>query len=384
VKRKVRVVYIISFIEKALIYEWLAVHFRESQKFDVRYILLNPSETELYRYLRELGCSVDLVRYRGKWDTARAVTAIYRLLRRDRPDIINTNLFDASFSGQLAGWLARVPVRIHSRHYSSQHLVYFRNALKYDRLINRLCTHIQVASGMVKDLMVDQEKVPANKIKVIHYGFQVDAFRQVDAARVEALSEKYFNGKRPFPVIGVISRFLHLKGIQYIVPAFSMLRKRFPDAHLVMANAKGPYAKEVNSLLNGLPDGSYTTIAFEKDIAALYRLFDVFVHVPIDPWCEAFGQIYIESLASGVPSVFTMSGIAHDVIRNEHHALVVDYKQAAPVYDAMIRILTDKPLAQRLAEQGLEVIDHFKFSRMARETDDWLESIAHVQSNINS
>ncbi len=372
---KIKIIYIISLIEKALIYEWLAAHFRVSEQFEVSYILLNPGETELGRILRDLGCRYQYLKYRGKWDSARTMAAIYRILRREQPDMINTNLFDASFTGQVAGWLARVPVRIHSRHYSSQHHDYYPNALKYDRLINRICTHIQVASGMVKNLMVEREGVPGDKIRVIHYGFRVGAFEFADPALVEKLRYKYFGKAAPFPVIGVISRFLQLKGIQYIVPAFKMLLERFPNAHLMIANAKGPYKQEVGRMLSGLPDGSYTTITFEKDIAALYRLFDVFVHVPVDPWAEAFGQIYIEALVSGVPSVFTMSGIAHDVIRNEENALVVDYKQAAPIHEAMIRLVTDKQLAGRISEKGKEVVRHFDFDRMARETDEWLGSL---------
>jgi glycosyltransferase involved in cell wall biosynthesis len=192
---------------------------------------------------------------------------------------------------------------------------------------------------------------------------------------VEALRRKYFVDRKPYPVAGVISRFLQLKGIQYIVPAFKMLLERFPEAHLVIANAKGPYRPEVDRLLAGLPDGSYTTVTFEKDIAALYRLFDVFVHVPVDPWAEAFGQIYIEALVSGVPSVFTLSGIAHDVIRDEYNALVVDYKQAAPIYDAVVRLVNDRELAGRLAEHGRKVAGDFTFAHMARETDEWMDRL---------
>jgi len=365
------ILYVVSFIEKALIYEWIADHFRDSKDFRVKYVLMNPAETPLGRYLKERDIPHDLVRYRGKRDVARAILTLYRIFRRERPAIVNTNLFDASFSGQIAAWLARVPIRIHARHYSSQHLVYFRNALKYDRIMNRISTRILVASGMVKDLMVEKEGVDADKIRVIHYGFQVQAFTDVDPGRVDALAGKYFGGRKPYPVVGVISRYLHLKGLQYIIPAFRMLLDRYPGARLMLANAKGPFASEVEKLLATLPAGSYITIPFEADIAALYRLFDVFVHAPIDGHSEAFGQIYIEALAAGIPSVFTLSGIAHDVIRHETNALVVDYCDAHAIFGAVTRILEDGELASRLVRHGKEVIRHFEFSRMAEETAAW-------------
>lgn len=40
---------------------------------------------------------------------------------------------------------------------------------------------------------------------------------------------------------------------------------------------------------------------FLKTTMLLFKMFDVFVHVPIDAEIEAFGQIYIEALAVGGP-----------------------------------------------------------------------------------
>jgi glycosyltransferase involved in cell wall biosynthesis len=242
--------------------------------------------------------------------------------------------------------------------------------------MNRISTHILVASTMVKNLMAEREGVPPAKIKVIPYGFQVASFRNVEAGRVDALRKKYFGDRTPHPVVGVISRFLHLKGIQHIIPAFRRLREHYPGAVLMLANAKGPYEKEINALLAELPAESVIRIPFEDDIAALYLLFDVFVHVPVDHHSEAFGQIYIEALAAGVPSVFTLSGIAHDVIRHEHNALVTGYGDPAGIYEAIVRLLSDRGLAQRLAANGKETAAGFEFSRMAHDTDAWLTELA--------
>jgi glycosyltransferase involved in cell wall biosynthesis len=201
-------------------------------------------------------------------------------------------------------------------------------------------------------------------------------FSSVSAERVGELAGRLFGGRKPFPVVGVISRFLELKGIQHIIPAFRKLLAEYPGACLVLANAKGPYEPEVRKLLAGLPGGSYVTIPFEKDIAALYRLFDVFVHVPVDGHSEAFGQIYIEALASGIPSVFTLSGIAHDMIRHGENALVVPYCDPDSIFGAVKRILTDPELAGRLKAQGPVTAGMFDFNKMASDTEAWYRTLA--------
>lgn len=101
-------------------------------------------------------------------------------------------------------------------------------------------------------------------------------------------------------------------------------------------------------LLNRLPSSSYTLIEFEKDSASLYRLMDVFVHVPVNEHSEAYGQVYIESMASGIPSVITLSGIAAEYIRHREHAWVVPYCNSEAIYEGILTLLNDESLRQHL------------------------------------
>ena len=74
----------------------------------------------------------------------------------------------------------------------------------------------------------------------------------------------------------------------------------------------------IQEAVKELPQNSYCVIPFEKDLFSLYQLFDVYVHTPINPTLEAFGQTYVEALAAGIPSVFTMSGVAPQFVLHEH------------------------------------------------------------------
>jgi glycosyltransferase involved in cell wall biosynthesis len=105
-------------------------------------------------------------------------------------------------------------------------------------------------------------------------------------------------------------------------------------------------------------------IPFEEDVPALYKLFDVYVHVPINPQIEAFGQTYIEALAARVPSVFTLSGVATEFIAHEKNALVVPFQDAEAIYQAIMRLLEDGLLRDRLREQGVSDVNRFAISNM--------------------
>jgi glycosyltransferase involved in cell wall biosynthesis len=187
---------------------------------------------------------------------------------------------------------------------------------------------------------------------MIHHGFDLESFDNIPRAAIEELEAKY-NPRHKKPVIGVVARYSHWKGIQYAIEAFKKLLADYPNARLLLANAKkGDYKDEIAALLAELPADSYHEIVFEHNLFALYRLFDVYVHLPIDAELEAFGQTYVEALAAGIPSVFTNSGVAREFIRHGENALVVDFQNSAQTYEAILKLLRDDELRKKLSDNG--------------------------------
>jgi glycosyltransferase involved in cell wall biosynthesis len=151
---------------------------------------------------------------------------------------------------------------------------------------------------------------------------------------------------------------VHWKGIQYIIPAFEKLLTIYPNAKLLLANAQGDYKSELQKLLQKIPSDNYIEIPFEANISALYHLFDVYVHTPIDAQLEAFGQTYVEALAAGTPSIFTLSGVASEFIEHEKNALVVPFQNSEAIFEAMEKILKDEKLKNQLKINGFSSIQH--------------------------
>jgi len=112
-----------------------------------------------------------------------------------------------------------------------------------------------------------------------------------------------------------------------------------------------------------LPEDAYTEIVFENNLFALYKLFDVFVHTPINSKVEAFGQTYIEALAASIPAVFTISGVASEFIIPNENALVVDYCNSKQIYNAILRLLKDKNLKDKLINNGKRSIQQFDLEK---------------------
>jgi len=365
-----RVVYIVSDLYYSLAFEWLVKNLNRS-KIDLHFILIqnHQNTTALETLLQQENIPVyRLIAPQGKRG-ALAGAKLFFILRKLKPGAIHCHMRRANVLGLIAGRMANVPHRIFTRHYSTQNHQYYPKGVKTDRLLNKLATCIVAPSETVRNTLVDVEKVSPLKVKIIYHGFDLDYFAKPDSDKVRAIRLNLKLNEKG-PVVGVISRFLELKGLQFIIPAFTEFHRNFPDAVLLLANAHGPYEPQVDRLLSQLPATAWRKVRFEQNLAALYGCMNYFVHAPIDSEIEAFGQIYVEALAAGIPSVFTLSGIANQFILHEENALIVPHAKSSTIAEALIRLHNDKAIQQKLVEKGRSSVQQFALNKFIEKTEN--------------
>ncbi|TAF67858.1 MAG: glycosyltransferase [Cytophagales bacterium] len=318
---------------------------------------MNPKESSLEKQLALYPTlKIYHIHYAGKKNLVTAFWRLYHLLRKIKPQTIHTHLFVASLLGLFVAWICGIKQRVYTRHHSTLHHQYFPRAVWYDRFINYFATHIVAISPVVRQVLEEKEGVKPHKIVDIPHGFDIAMFRPAATTDIDALRKKYELPANA-PVIGVIARWTVWKGVQDIVMAFGKLLENQPNCYLLLANAKGDYADEIKNLLaQYIPQKQYKIVTFEPNIRALYGLFSAYAHTPIDAQAEAFGQTYIEALAAGIPSVFTLSGIAHEIIVPNKNALVVPYCQPEAIAEALHALITHQQLAKQLAEEGKKTV----------------------------
>jgi glycosyltransferase involved in cell wall biosynthesis len=358
-----KVVYILSQVDKAVAFEWLVEEF-QNKSIELVFILINDrSDTPFSNFLEKQ--KVEFYTFPLKYKRHYLLTAfkISRVLKSLGNVIVHAHLFEGGLIGLTAAKLAGVKKRIYTRHHSTSHHEYFPNAVKYDKLINWLATDIIAISNNVKEVLIEKENLKHNKITLVEHGFKLNQFRNVEQESVDQLysSHRIPKGKT---IIATISRYVELKGIEYVIEAFKEVNKTYPETHLLLANSGGNYESVIRKKLAELNPDTYSEIKFEPDLFALYKVIDIFCHVPINSQVEAYGQTYVEALAAGVPSIFTLSGIAKDFIEDEKNALVVDYKNSEQIIVALKRILEDNVLRNTLIVHGFESIERFDINQM--------------------
>ncbi|MEL6864782.1 MAG: glycosyltransferase, partial [Bacteroidota bacterium] len=315
--------------------------------------------------------------YQSHRDAFRAARIIFRYCQKHRPDMVHCHFMGACLSGLPAAFLAGVRLRLHTRHHGGPYPVEDRPRLGwfYDRFNNWLSTNIIATNKLIQSVLL-KEGVVAAKIQLIYQGFDFQQIDKVDPQQIEKIKEKYLSGHRG-PVIGVVSRYQHLKGVQYIIPAFVRLRKDYPNAILVLASANGPYAPTIKQLLSDLPPEAYVEIPFERDIFSLYRLFDIFVHVPLAPHYEGFGQVYVEAMACQRAMIATRSGIANELTKHRENSWIVDYKNSQQIYEGLKHLLDHQDLRQEIGKNAQRTVHRFGF-----KVEDMIQSLEQVYYSL--
>ena len=346
----VRIAYIISSMPARWItFEWTSTHLNP-QKFDLSFVLIHDGPPPLAPFLKARQIPFIHIQYQGPFQLFQTLRRIYRYLRQHHIEVVHTHFRIAGLTGLLAAALAGVPHRIYTRHYGGMHL---QETWKpwytiYAWLSNRCASQVIAPSDVVRQLLQQVDRVPHAKIVRIDHGFDLDLLQTANRDRT---SQRF--SPTDAPVVGVIARYERCKGIQFVIPAFQRLLQDYPNAKLVLANAYGSYAHEIRRLLKMLPDHSYTEIQFEPSLVRLYRPLDVFVHTPTDIHYEAFGQVYIEALAAGVPAVITPAGIASEFIIDRGNAHLVPVQDSEAIYRSITAILTNPIHRAELIANGL-------------------------------
>ena len=361
---KKKITIIISDTDKSLSLEWL-VTYLDQTSYLLSFILINRHDknTALTDFLDKHHIQYFKILYRNKLSIPHNIWKCCAYLKKLNPTIVHTHLLDANLIGLTAARLMGIKKRIYTRHDSTLHHCYHKKGVMYDLFNNWNATHIIATCQNVHETLTIRENVEVKKIHLIHYGFELDNFQTKTNLNLK------YNPHHQSPVIGVISRFVVWKGIQYIIPAFEKLLDQYPNAMLILANARGPYEEEVLQLMKNIPQKNYRLIPFENELFSLYQSFDVLVHAPINDHIEAFGQTYVEALASKTPLICTVSGVAKELIVDNFNALVVAYESSEQIFERLVQLLENKTIQKKLTKNGINSIANFQLHHMIHKLE---------------
>lgn len=300
----------------------------------------------------------------------RALVVIAWQFRKADLDLVHTMTAKGGLLGILAGFLVRVPRRVHTfqgeiwPHFSGTKRAFFRFL---DWLVVRLATDITVVSFSERDFLRAEGVLPPTAGKVLGAGSicGVDISRFAPAPATGSKIRRDLGIRADEFVFLFLGRLSRDKGLHILSEAFERVRNQTgrPIRLLVV----GPDEDDLGDGLRASLGQSVIVLPFTDRPEQYIAASDVLV---LPSFREGFGMVLIEAAAMGVPAIASdIYGISC-AVENHRTGLLVTVGDHEALAVAMTSLLTDAALLRRLGEQGRErsvrdfeqqtVIQHFK------------------------
>jgi len=187
-------------------------------------------------------------------------------------------------------------------------------------------------------------------------------------------------------VILFVGRVSPEKGINTLISAFPRVLRRHPDAALVLIgeirrDSRGDrqrmeYGKTVISMARPYGDRvKFLDLIPPSEIHRYYLLGDLFVAPSLEG--EAFGMVFLEAAASGLPIVASRRGGIPEAVSDGHNGVLLDHPEDPEQLAVAICSLLDDPARSRaLAEWGRAWVEReFDWTEVTGKVEDLYGSL---------
>jgi glycosyltransferase involved in cell wall biosynthesis len=292
--------------------------------------------------LQSIGITVDAMGVSKPWHIPSAMIRLSCLIRRQRPDVVQTWMYHADLIGGLAARLAGCRNVV----WNVRTNALPRSAFKLrTRLLQRLCAAVSyviprriiVASraGLNTHVAIGYSK---HRMLTIGNGFAIPTQEGLEAARPRLREE--WGLAHEVCAIGMVGRFDIQKGQDNFIRAAGLLARSHPAVHFIII---GRQCDPANALLSkwvqqaGL-QGRIHLLGERYDVTDCLAALDVFC---LPSLVEGFPNALGEAMAAGRACVTTAVGGAEELMNA--HGIVVPAGNSTALANAMACLATMSP-----------------------------------------
>lgn len=292
--------------------------------------------------------------------TLRACRRVARDWRARDVHIVHGYLFEGNLLGTVAGRMARRPVLLVSKRSLDRYQRWDRRAAAW--WSNRRATRVLVNAISVRNVVLEHEGCSPSQIEHIPNGVPLP-----DPTVPQGDSSPEMDPRGDGPLVGMVGRLGWKKGYEYALEAFQKVRERIPDLRVDIVG-DGDLRHELPARAKELGLGD--TVRFlgqQTDVPRRMRRFDCYV---LSSVIEGMPNALLEAMALGRPVVTTSAGGSAEVATDGESGMVVPPRDADALAHAIIRVLTEDLLAQRISRGGAERVKrHFSERAMLTALD---------------
>jgi glycosyltransferase involved in cell wall biosynthesis len=211
-----------------------------------------------------------------------------------------------------------------------------------------------------KYLATETKKFTAKKVYITPFGIDADVFKPMQV-------DSHFRSTEL--VIGTVKRLEKNYGIRYLIEAFDLVCKKFPDKQLrlliVGEGSESDFLKKM-VIKNKISDKvTFTGLIPYNEVVKFHNMMDIEV---IPSLRESFGVSVLEASSCGKPVIVTSVGGLPETVEEGKTGLIVEPANIEELSCALIKLIEDKNLRTKMGENGRSwIIENFQWRNIFSE-----------------
>lgn len=313
--------------------------------------------------------------YRGQFrlDLEMAYLGSYSIIRRLKPDIINTHTECPDLVGvalKLTGGRRRL---VRTSHNSVEWSFDLRLRRITARLYPLVCDVQVGVAPLVTEILNGSPtaRLLRKSSPFIPNGIDPEVILAQRSARdIRGL----LGVSAHTPLFGLVGRLSEQKGIPDLIIAMHEVRNVLPDARLLIVG-DGEDREQLHALVaaEGLAD-TITFLGPRTDVMDVISALDVFVS---SSWWEGLPTVVMEAMVLGTPVVATnVAGSRELVIDGETGRLVPPHNPLA-LAQAMLELYADRATRRKVANNARAHVEQFSIRQAAKAYGDLYMQLVH-------
>ena len=303
--------------------------------------------------------SIRIPREISVFDDLLAVFKLTFFFRSNRFDIVHSTTPKAGLLTAIAGYIARVPVRIHT--YTGQVWVEKKGLVRLlsiwsDRLIGLLNTQCYADSPSQVDFLLKHKILPKKRIDCLGFGSLAGVeLARFNPGNYSEADRRLLRTELSVPaeskVLTFVGRCTRDKGVAELLKAFEHVIQMGVNLTLLVV---GPVEGDVLDEFNHLDKLTQKYLRLVGHSSVPERYLSVTDLLVLPSYREGFGTVVIEAAAMGVPAIGTrIYGLQDAIVDNKTGCLVAP-KNVQELAFAILSLVSDDKRRHDLGAAALE------------------------------
>lgn len=353
------------------LFAWMIPRF-DRERFTVSLVSLRKRDLS-EETLDALGIDISYLQ-RGKFDP-RTFVDLFKIVDRKRVDVLHLHGYGATTFGRLVAAVRGIPVVLHE-HANLTDTPWFQKVA--DRLLEPVTDIAIAVSESTAEFVRRARLVRPSRVRVVYLGAPLDEFGRPASAEERQAARAELGIGEADVAMGTVTRLHDSKGNEYLVEAAARVLAARPHARFFLFG-EGPLLGALQAQAGRLGVGDrFVFGGFVKDVRRALAAFDVAVFPSL--W-EGTPLTVFEAMAAGKTIVSTDADGLREVLTPDTDALMVPRRDAPALADAVVRLIDNPALRQRLGAASRQTAEAFDIQLFVDKMQE-LYNLLHGQSRV--